>query len=65
MATIGGIIIFILATLMLIMGIRSLRDSSNHGGYGVDSVSLHKKFSWLFIVLGSILTCIAGILVGG
>jgi hypothetical protein len=53
-STLGALVLAGLAIYFFAMGISSLKDSSNHSEYGVQSESLHRKFSWFFILLAII-----------
>lgn len=60
-----GVALFLLGSVFLLMGFGSLKDSANHEEYSSGGESLHRRFSWLFIVLGVIFTGVSGILIGG
>jgi len=57
-----SIILFVLSLALLKIGFGSLNDSNNHQEYGVESESLHKKFSWFFIILGAAMAALAAFL---
>lgn len=65
MSTVGAIVLFLVSFILFKMGFGSLKDSNSHAEYGVESQSLHKKFSWFLIGLGAVSASIAGILLAG
>ena len=60
--TFGAIVLFVISLTFFRIGIGALNDSANHKEYGVESVSLHRKFSWSFIVIGVMAAVSAGLL---
>ena len=60
MRLIGAIILSILGFAFLKMGRGALNDSASHTSYGVESESLHRKFSYIFIGVGTAASAIAG-----
>ncbi len=62
MSTVFAVALFVVSFMLFKVGLGALKDSSNHEEYGVESSSLHKKFSWTLIVMGAIAACSAGLL---
>lgn len=60
MRLIGAIILSILGFAFLKMGRGALRDRASHTEYGVESESLHRKFSYVFIGVGTVASAAAG-----
>ena len=60
MRLIGAIVFSILGFAFLKMGRGALKDSAGHREYGVESESLHRKFSYVFIGVGTVASAAAG-----
>jgi hypothetical protein len=57
---IGAIVLSILALIFVNMGRGALRGSADHASYGVETESLHKKFSLILVGVGMLAGAIAG-----
>lgn len=54
-----AVALYVFSLYVLIMGISSLKDSEKHQDYGVESKSLHKKFSVFLIFLSALAALVA------
>lgn len=59
MTTIIALGLHLFSFYLLVIGFSSLKDSKAHNEYGVESESLHKKFSWSLILFGFVALSIA------